>query len=75
MESMRVRLSRFMTNACKAQKKKYRRRPGYWIGESMLSLALRTIFRLLAGHLGVAYAAMMLRHAANRQFRSFHAED
>jgi hypothetical protein len=41
----------------------------------MLSLALQTIFRLLAGHLGVAYAAMTLRHAANRQFRSFHAED
>jgi hypothetical protein len=41
----------------------------------MLSLALRTIFRLLAGHLGTAYQGMTLRHAANREFRSFHAED
>jgi hypothetical protein len=41
----------------------------------MLSLALRKILRLLAGHIKIAYEAMTLRCAANKQFRSFHTDE
>jgi hypothetical protein len=41
----------------------------------MLSLALRTILRLLAGHVQIAYGAMTLRCAGNRALRKFHADE